>query len=323
MRVLVTGGAGYIGDCVVENLIEQGHWVTVVDKLLYTDSYMRPDVEFHNFDITGPNFIHYLARERFDAIIHLAAIVGDGACSADPEVTVSTNEEIVRHICDYIKLFSPNTRLIFASTCSVYGDNNDLLTEDSEVRPLSLYAGTKLNAEKYIEGTGVKNYVIFRLGTLFGMSTPFARIRADLVANVLTFRACEGKDLTVFGGDQWRPLIHVRDVGRIFAESVDDEYVGKFVLSHRNYKIIDIANVIMDEVKTSSNLHVTEAKFEDLRNYKVDNRKSLKSGILTRLSLRDGIFELNEAFRSGRIKNPWILQYHNARFMKELVGAVC
>jgi nucleoside-diphosphate-sugar epimerase len=317
MRVLVTGGAGYIGDCVVENLIEQGHFVTVVDKLMYTDAYMRPDVDFRNIDILSYEFTHFLAREKFDAIVHLAAIVGDGACAVDHDLTVKTNEGSVAHIVDYIRNFSPNTRLIFASTCSVYGDNNDLLSEDSSTRPLSLYAGTKLRAEEHIENSDIQNYVIFRLGTLFGLSTPFGRIRADLVANILSFRACQQKDITVFGGDQWRPLIHVRDVGRIFAESVDDNYTGKIVLSHRNYKIVDIANQIMSSIDCGSKLIVTEAKFEDLRNYKVDNRKALNNNIMTRLTLKDGIEEIRQAFRSGRIKDPWILPYHNAKFMKE------
>ena len=202
----------------------------------------------------------------------------------------------------------------------MYGDNNELLNEESGVRPLSLYAGTKLNAEKYIKGTGLKNYVIFRLGTLFGMSSPFARIRTDLVANILTFRACEQQPLTVFGGDQWRPLIHVKDVGRIFAEAVDDEYVGSFVLSHRNYKIIDIAKEIVQHTNSSSSLVVTDAKFEDLRNYKVDNRKALGSGITTRLSLKDGIVEMQDFYSAGRIKNVWLPLYHNANFLKELAG---
>ena len=320
MRVLVTGGAGYIGDSVVETLLEMGCQVSVVDKLLYSDSYMRPGVDFHNIDILSPDFVHFLMRNKYDAIVHLAAIVGDGACASNPDLTVRTNEDIVRDITDYILYFHPNTRLIFASTCSVYGVNNETLDEDSVTQPLSLYAGTKLNAEKAIEGSGIKNYVIFRLGTLFGLSTPFARIRADLVANILAFRACEGRDLTVFGGEQWRPLIHVRDVGRIFAEAVDDDYTGKFVLSHRNYKIADIADEIMENVSTSSRLVKTEAKFEDLRNYKVNNTKSLQNGILTHLTLKDGIRELEQAYRSGRIKDPWILPYHNAKFMKELVN---
>lgn len=316
MRVLVTGGAGYIGDCVVENLLDKGFEVTVVDKLLYTDTYLRPNVEFYNYDILGPDFIHFLARRRFDSIVHLAAIVGDGACQANPELTAETNEEIVRHITEYIRYFSPTTRLIFASTCSVYGDNSEILNESSDTRPLSLYAGTKLNAEKCIEQ--LDNYVIFRLGTLFGMSTPFARVRADLVANILTFKSCEKKPITVFGGDQWRPLIHVKDVGRIFAESVEDEYIGDYILSAKNYKIIDVAKEIMTIAGPDGDLIITEAKFEDLRNYKVDNSKSLAVGCLARLSLADGVREMKEIFESGRIKNPWITQYHNAKFMKEL-----
>lgn len=317
MNVLVTGGAGYIGDVVVQELFARGHSVTVVDKLMYTDSYMRQGVRFKNMDILSESFLDFLKQEKFDTIIHLAAIVGDAACTVDPSLTVETNESVVGRIVGYIKDHAPNTRLLFSSTCSVYGDNMELLNEESETRPLSLYAGTKLRAEQIIEESGIKNYLIFRLGTLFGLSTPFGRIRADLVANILTFRACENKDITVFGGEQWRPMIHVKDVGRAFALLSLASYSGKVILSHENHRISEIGDKIMEIINPQSNLIVTDAKFEDLRNYKVSKVRQMNLGFLTRYNLSDGIREMSEAFKQGRIKNPWITQYHNGKFLKE------
>lgn len=317
MRVLVTGGAGYIGDCVVENLLRLNHEVTVVDNLTYTDSYMRPGIKFLRLDLTDAAFWDWLdATEPFDAIVHLAAMVGDGACAASPEYTEVLNEHVPMWFSEHIKLKNPTCRFIFASTCSVYGNNNDVLTEESPAAPLSLYAGTKLNAEKYVKE--LDNGVVFRLGTLYGISTAFARIRADLVANILTFKAHEGQKLTVFGGEQWRPLIHVKDVGRIFAESVTQYYTGTIILSGFNYKIIDVANLIKE--KTGATLVVTDMKFEDLRNYKVDNSKAKSLGIKTEKTLSIGVDEITILLREGRIKNPWITKYHNAKYIKESAG---
>lgn len=313
-RVLVTGAAGYIGDSVVENLIANGHEVVGVDKLLYTDSYMRPGLEFHRLDVRSPEFFSILNDNYWHAVIHLAAIVGDGACQANPEETVSINEKFVQ---DLTKSTMGATKLIFASTCSVYGANSDMLNERSGTSPLSLYAGTKLNAEEYIGRH--RNHVIFRLGTLFGLTSPFGRIRADLVANILTFKACEGQTLTVFGGEQWRPMLHVRDAGRIFAEAVEKDYTGTFILSHSNYKITDVAKSISNLIDGCGGIEITDMKFEDLRNYRVSNRKARGAGIEPMLLLRDGIKEIEQIYKiQGRIKNPWATQYHNAKFIKEL-----
>lgn len=316
VRVLVTGGAGYIGDSVVENLLEAGHDVTVVDKLLYTDSYMRPGCEFHRLDVRSPEFFEILNDNYWDAVIHLAALVGDGACAVDPQETVEINEEFVR---DLAKSVPGSTKLIFASTCSVYGANNELLNEGSAANPLSLYAGTKLNAEKFVSQHN--NHVIFRLGTLFGMSSPFGRIRADLVANILTFKALDGEQLTVFGGEQWRPLVHVRDVGRIFSDAVLKDYEGTFILSQANYRILDVATSISDIVGSNAGMKITDMKFEDLRNYKVDNSKAKAAGIEAEITLHNGILEMTKTYGhggNGRIKNPWLKQYHNAKYIKEL-----
>lgn len=316
MRVLVTGGAGYIGDVVVENLLKQGYDVTVIDSLLYTDSYMRPGINFVRTDIRNDKLVIDMAKKGFwDIVIHLAAIVGDGACQANPEETVSINEDFVGRLVDVLPSW---TRLIFASTCSVYGSNNDLLDENSPTNPLSLYAGTKLNAEKQVRRHS--NHVIFRLGTLFGISSPFGRIRADLVANILAFKACMGEGLTVFGGEQWRPLIHVKDVGRIFAESANENYKGTFILSHKNYKIVDVASTVTKLINNHGGLQITDMKFEDIRNYKVSNRKAFRTGIKATLTLSEGICEIIDVYKDqGRIKNPWISKYHNAKFIKELM----
>ncbi len=239
--ILVTGGAGYIGDCVVEHLLDYGCKVVVLDNLMYGGAYMRgvgdTNIHFFNADITDCAVEYLFTRFKFDAVVHLAAIVGDGACAVDPERTIAVNEEATSSIAAVCK--KAGTRLIFASTCSVYGANNDELHEESPTNPLSLYAGTKLNAEGYVKK--VDNHLIFRLGTLFGLSTEHARIRCDLVANILTYKAMQGNNLTVFGGEQWRPMLNVMDAGRIFAEAAfNSGYTGTFILSYKNYTILKV-----------------------------------------------------------------------------------
>src|SRR5581483_719384 len=129
-------------------------------------------------------------------------------------------------------------RIIFMSTCSVYGAQNGELTEDSPKNPLSVYAMTKLAAEAFLED---KNALIFRLGTIFGVGDLFARMRMDLVVNVLTVRAAIERKLTVFGGDQFRPLLHVKDAARAVIENLETSHTDVYNLHRQNVRIIDLA----------------------------------------------------------------------------------
>lgn len=315
-RVLITGGGGYIGDSVAYFLTcMNGMSPHVLDTLIYGGTYMRR-IPFHRIDITNHVEMYELMRKHggFDAVVHLAAIVGDGACAVNPERTIEVNEKATKMLANICQ--DTNTRLIFASTCSVYGANNDLLDEESPTSPLSLYAGTKLNAENYIRDN-VEDHVIFRLGTLFGMSTEHARIRCDLVANILTYKAALGQKLTVFGGTQWRPLLHVQDAGLAFANAAHDRFMpGTYILSHKNITIGDLADLIVDEVGQGQ-VEKTESKFEDLRNYRVNNEKARAAHFFSSFGLRTGIAEMAKVIREGRIANVWSSQFHNAKFTKE------
>ena len=324
MKILVTGAAGYIGDAVIDYLlgfkkVTNTLEILAVDKLMYTNAYMRPGIDFRKLDILSDEFFTLLNEYKPDSIIHLAAIVGDGACQENPELTVATNETFVERL---VAAIPKETKLVFASTCSVYGANNDILDEESKTSPLSLYAGTKLNAESFVRCHD--KHTIFRLGTLFGMSTGYARIRADLVANILTFKACEGMPLTVFGGDQWRPLVHVKDVAMIVARAglIGTTGLGTYILSLDNYRIIDIADELKKAFNKELDITITDMKFEDLRNYKVDPAKSRSvpmSQFTPFTTLEDGIKDMIASY--DKIKNPWHIEYHNARYHKEIINA--
>ncbi len=231
MKVLVVGGAGYVGGAVTDLLATTPHQVRVFDALLYEESYRKP-VDFAYGDVRDPAALapHL---DWADAVVWLAALVGDPACALNPDVSVAINQEATQSLAR-----SFDGRIVFLSTCSVYGAQNAVLTESSALRPLSVYAVTKLEAERSLVG---KNALTFRLGTLFGIGDLHSRIRLDLVVNTLTVRAHRTGTVKVYGGDQFRPLLHVRDAARAIVRGLETIDVGIFNLHRENVRIIDLA----------------------------------------------------------------------------------
>ncbi|MDA9626926.1 SDR family oxidoreductase, partial [Candidatus Pelagibacter sp.] len=264
-KVLVVGGAGYVGGVIVDLLIKKKYDVTVYDNLLYEESF-RKDCKFIFGDIRDTNF--YRSKlNNFDCIVWLAALVGDGACSINPDLTDGINFQTLKKL---IKIYKK--RIIFISTCSVYGAQNGLLSEKSDVNPLSHYASSKLKCEEILQKS---NSIIFRLGTLFGVSDNYSRIRMDLVVNTLSAKAFFEKKMSVFGGDQFRPILHVKDVARAIEIGIRSKKKGIYNLSLKNMRIIEIANAIGKHFKNSKIIK-TKIKFQDARNYKVKNNKASK-----------------------------------------------
>ena len=306
MKILVVGGAGYVGGGIVDNL-KDNHHVTVYDSLIYEESF-RKDVDFVYGDVRDHEKLKKLL-DKNDAVIWLAALVGDGACAINPELTFEINSESVRFLAQNFK-----KRIVFLSTCSVYGAQEGLLDETSTINPLSEYASSKVQAEEYLQDS---NAIIFRLGTLFGISDEFSRIRLDLVVNILVTKALTESKLTVFGGDQWRPLLHVTDVANAISHTIESDIVGIFNLHYENYKIIDIANEIVSKIP-SAKIETTPMKFQDSRNYQVSSEKLLKeSGFKAEVDLLTGIKQVNELISSNRIKNVNHIRYSNQNFLEK------
>ena len=264
MKVLVTGGAGYIGGGVVDALARENIPFTVYDSLLYEYQYLKP-VDFIRGDIRDREKLGKILPD-YTHIIWLGAIVGDAACQVKPELTVAVNQEAVKWVAE-----NYNGRIIFASTCLVQGQNDNLIDEDSAVNPLSVYAEAKLEAEKYLHKG--KN-LILRLGTVYGVSDTSSRLRMDLVVNYMTASALTKGKLSVFGGTQWRPLIHVNDVAEAMVDNLEKKTVGIYNLSTVNMQIKDLAKIVSD--MTGCVVEHTSQKFEDRRNYHVRNEKSIK-----------------------------------------------
>ena len=306
MNILVVGGAGYVGGGIVDKL-KQTHNVTVYDSLIYEESY-RKDVNFVYGDIRNHDKLLPLLKEN-DVVIWLAALVGDGACSINPELTFEINSESVKFLANNF-----DKRIIFLSTCSVYGAQEGLLNESSSINPLSEYASSKVQAEEYLSDS---NAIIFRLGTLFGISDEFSRIRLDLVVNILVTKALTEGKLTVFGGEQWRPLLHVVDVANAIAHTIESDITGIFNLHYKNFKIIDIAEAIIEKVPSAS-IETTPMKFQDARNYQVSSEKLYKeSGFKASTNLTKGIEEVYDLISNNRIKNVHHNRYSNQNFLEE------
>ncbi len=308
MNVLVVGGAGYVGGAITDLLLnETDHKVKVYDQILYEDSFRKP-VDFVYGDVRD---LEKLSKELkwADAVVWLAAIVGDGACQINPDVTREINQEMVCWLADNF-----NGRIVFMSTCSVYGAQDKELDESSPTAPLSLYAQTKLEAEKCLKH---KNAIIFRLGTLFGVGDLFSRIRLDLVVNILTVKAhTEGK-ITVFGGDQFRPLLHVMDVARAVEMNLETEHVGIFNLHRQNVRIMDLAYQIRNHFPDIDIEH-TEMPFQDTRNYRVSSEKAASTfGFKAIHSIDEGIEQLKFLVETKRIKDLADPRYSNAQYLKQ------
>jgi len=226
-------------------------------------------------------------------------------------LTIAVNRDAVKWLAE-----NYNGRIIFNSTCSVYGQHDEIASEDSPVKPLSLYAQTKLESEKYLQD---KNSLIFRLGTVFGLSDRYSRLRMDLVVNYMTARALTQGKIQVYGGRQWRPLIYVKDIARIIVNNLSADSRGIYNIATVNIQIKDLAKVVSKI--TGCEIEYTPQKFEDQRNYRVSTEKALRDGVIKLpkpYPIENGIQEIAELIRSKRIKYTENDIYFNERHIAHL-----
>lgn len=308
MKVLLVGGAGYVGGAIAD-LLRKKHEVIIYDNLLYEENYLKP-CNFVFGDIRDNKKILKYYKWA-DIVIWTAALVGDGACSINPDITIDINVNTVKFL---VKNF--NKKIIFFSTCSVYGARKGVLDETSPTNPLSLYAHSKLQAEKILSS---KNCIIFRLGTLFGIGDLFSRIRMDLVVNTLVAKAIYKKEITIFGGEQYRPLLHVKDVARAVNLAIKSKKKGVYNLHYKNLIIHQIADKIKQNFKNLK-INKINMKFEDLRNYSVSSEKVKKDlKFKPKYDLKFGIKELKDLLNQKRIKDISNPRYTNQLYLKNFI----
>ena len=308
-KILVVGGAGYVGGHLVDILKNSGNDVVVYDALLYEESFLK-DVKFIRGSVLDTKLLSEALKD-VDVVVWLAAIVGDPACAINENLTIDVNVKALEFLASTFK-----GRIIFPSTCSVYGAQHGLLDENSELNPLSLYAKTKIDAEKVLLQNS-SNVSIFRLGTLFGVSDQWARLRADLVLNVLTIKAILSGEMSVFGGDQYRPLLHVKDVGNAMKLAIDSEITGVFNLHTENITIVELAKRIRLQVP-GAELTITEMPFQDQRNYQVSSQKAEDEiGFIPQYTVDDGIREVAKLVKDGRVRNVFGSRYSNFESLRD------
>ncbi len=297
-KVLITGGAGYLGSVLTEILLNKGYKVTVIDNLIYKQTSVAPFSYNDNFkfvlgDVRDNSVLKPLV-DKHDVIIPLAAIVGMPACKAQPEATVDINYKQVQNIVDWA---SNNQMIMIPNTNSQYGSSTKIITEDSPFKPLSLYAETKCDAEKAVLDSG--NGIAMRLATVFGMSY---RMRMDLLVNDFVYKSVTDGYLVLFESHYMRNYIHVRDIANTFLFMIENykkcnNNAFNVGLTEANCSKKDLAELIKSFIPS---LTIVENNFKedfDQRNYIVSNDKLENKGWKPQFSLEKGVKELIQGYK--------------------------
>jgi nucleoside-diphosphate-sugar epimerase len=323
-HLLLIGGAGYIGSALVPLLLEKGYKVRMLDLFLYGKEPLGSSVKHPNLELIQGDFRQVdkvvFAMRGVDSVIHLGGLVGDPACALDEQLTLEINLVATRVIAEAAKGFGVN-RFIFASTCSVYGASDGILDEKSKLNPVSLYAKSKIASEKVLFELESPTFrpTMLRFGTIFGLS---GRTRFDLVVNLLTAKAVFDKKITLYGGDQWRPFVHVEDAARsvlVMLESPIDRVGGEIFNiggNRLNFTLQQVGEMIHKLVPGSELLELgTNA---DRRNYRVDFSKVERMvGYAPKWRLEDGITQVIHAIRDGVVSDYNLPAYSNVKILNQ------
>jgi nucleoside-diphosphate-sugar epimerase len=320
-RTLVTGGAGYVGAGLCEELLDAGHEVRALDVLLHGQEDVAGALEDLGVEVVRADLRDAEARRRalegVDCVVHLAAIVGDPACARDPALSAEVNVAGSRAMVEAARAAGAE-RFVFASTCSNYGrmaDPTVPIDEDGELAPVSLYAEQKVGIERMLleEDHGDLRPTCLRFATVYGAAR---RMRFDLTVNEFTRDLWADRALEVFGEQFWRPYVHVRDAGRAVRTVLEHpvSVVGGQVFnagrSGENYRKLDLVEEIGRQVDRGTVTYVR--RDEDPRDYKVSfDRIREVLGFETLKTVPDGIAEIVEALDAGAFGDPYDPKYRN------------
>jgi nucleoside-diphosphate-sugar epimerase len=319
--ILIIGGAGYIGSMLCRNLLAAGERVRVLDSLVYGDFAIRDLIANPSFELVVGDCRHIQsvvhAIHDVKAIAVLAAIVGDPACDQDQESALEINYAATRMLIEVAKGHNID-RVVFASSCSVYGATDELMTELSPSVPVSLYGRTKIDSERALLEARSDTFhpVILRLATVFGNGY---RPRFDLLVNLLAARAVQDKVITIYNEHQWRPFIHVWDVARGFAAALTaprDRVSGEiFNLgdNRMNFTLKEVAEEVRGAFPQTEVKYISNA---DTRTYRVDFAKARRElDFRCTVSLKEGIDELRRALEDGSVADYTDARYNNQKFL--------
>lgn len=318
--VLITGGAGYLGSILCRRLLTAGYKVKVFDKLVFGQKSIEELFKNQNFQFIRGDIldIKELEKEIFnvDAVVHLAAIVGEAACVARQDLAIRTNYSGTIQVARLCKSYGIK-RFIYTSTCSTYGkiEEENTMKEEAYSRPVDFYGETKIYAERELLRLRDENFrpTILRLSTLYGLSP---RMRFDLVVNTFTKKAIKDKKIFIFGGNQWRPLIHVSDAARAIQLSLEQPLprVGNQLMNvgdnRENYLILDVGKLIKEFIPGTKIEFINDIK--DNRSYQVNFDKIEKLLHFQReKTVKDGILEISQAIKEGKLGDVENKLYYN------------
>jgi nucleoside-diphosphate-sugar epimerase len=323
-KILVVGGAGYIGSALVEALLSLGLKVSVLDAMHFGEETLSRVAGHPNLTLIREDFRHIEALTRamsgVGSVIHLGGLVGDPACAVDPDLTIDINVTATKLIGEIAKARGVR-RFIFASSCSVYGACDEIVDEHAHFNPQSLYARSKVASEAVLGALNSREFAVtcLRFATIYGIS---GRTRFDLVVNLLCAKAVRDGIITVFGADQWRPFVHVEDVARAIIMTLQapiDLVAGEaFNVGNdaQNYTLGNVAELINRQVPEAK--IVSDETFVDRRNYRVSFEKiRSKLGFAPAWTLQRGISQVIALVRSNQVGHYSLPNYSNVLYLKQ------
>lgn len=328
--ILVTGGAGYVGCVLVPKLLSEGHRVKVLDLYYYGANVLdhvkgHPALEEIKGDIRDQSLLQSILP-GCDAVIHLACISNDPSFELDPELGKSINYDAFEPLVRLSKEAGVR-RFIYASTSSVYGVSNaEKVTEEHPLKPLTDYSKYKALCEPVLLSQVTDDFtgVVIRPATVCGYSP---RMRLDLTVNILTNHAVNKGKITVYGGDQKRPNIHIEDITDLYLQLIEhtkNKISGKiFNAGYENHTVADLANIVRnvveEEMPEKKPIEIVTTPTEDQRSYHICSEKIRKElGFVPKRTIKDAVRDLIKAFREGNIPNAFAdSRYYNVRWMKE------
>ena len=324
-NVFVTGGAGYVGSVLIPKLLKKGHRVKVIDLYLYGEDVLssvkgHPDLVEIKGDIRNKDLLKS-EIEGCDTVIHLACISNDPSYELDPTLGKSINYDAFVNLVDISKNNGVKN-FIYASSSSVYGIKDvPEVTEDLPLEPLTDYSKYKVKCEEVLLAAATDDFVgtIIRPSTVCGYSP---RLRLDLTVNILTNHAINKGEITVFGGEQKRPNIHIEDMTDLYVKLLElpDEKIQKKIYNagYENFKVREIAEMVRKTVDPDLPINVTPT--DDLRSYLVSSQKIKEElGFEANHTIEDAVSDLKKAFEAGKIPDPMDdIRYYNIKTMQAI-----
>jgi len=311
-KILITGGSGYVGSLLVNKLAEKGHDITVVDTLWFGNNFKKnKKVKLIKKDIRN---IENVSLNGFDTVIHLANIANDPSAQIDPNISWEINVLASYQLLEKAKN-SGVKKFIYASSGSVYGVKKEKrVTEHLSLVPISTYNKTKLIFEKILMSYNDKKFKIYciRPGTVCGVSP---RIRWDLSVNLLTLSAIKSNIIKVFGGRQFRPHIHIKDMVRVYEHFLNKNLkTGIYNASFECFTIKKLAKFIQKKTKAK----IVYYKSDDIRSYRLNANKLIRSGFVPKFSIKDAINEIIELNSNKKLTVS--INNYNLKKMQKLIG---